>query len=293
VNKLNGNEDENVEVSNKTMGGILLGILAFIILIVLLLAIRTVKPGTVKVVTRWGRVTGRTLGPGIHLVIPLADRTLAYDTKKVIYETTTKEKQKGSDADYKDYPVDTNTQDGQQVDIFYTVRFSIHSGKAGWVAQEIGSQEALVEKIVKTESRIWARNVPRRFTAEDLYTGTGSQEVQNEIYNELYGTFADNGITLDGVGIREIKFTDDYIHAIERKQIQAVKIETEENIAEQAKFQKEARITTAEGLAKEQELQRATLSDQVLEKLFLDKWDGVLPRVITGDSGLLLSIPGL
>ena len=74
-------------------------------LIVSLLTIRTVRPGTVKVVTRWGRVTGRTLEPGIHLVAPIADATLTYDTKKVIYETTTGEKQKGSDADYKDYPV--------------------------------------------------------------------------------------------------------------------------------------------------------------------------------------------
>lgn len=275
----------------KYSGLITLGAIGFIALLILLLAVETVSPGQVKVVTRWGKVTGRTLEPGAHLVIPLAERTLKYDTKKVIYETTTEEKQKGSDADYKDYPVDTNTEDGQQVDIFYTVRFSIDPTKAGWIAQHIGSQDNLVEKIVKTESRIWARNVPRRFNAEDLYTGTGSQEVQNEIFNSLYKTFTDNGLVLDGVGIREIKFTNEYISAIEQKQIQAVKVETEKNIAEQAKYQKEARITQAEGQAKEQELQRQTISSELLEKMWIEKWDGHLPTYMLGDSGTLIQLP--
>jgi len=255
------------------------------------LAVRTVRPGTVKVVTRFGRVTGRTLEPGIHVVVPLADATLTYDTKKVIYETTTTDRQKGSDADYKDWPVDTNTEDGQQVDIFYTVRFNVDPTKAGWVAQNIGSQDALVEKIVKTESRIWARNVPRRFTAESLYTGSGSQEVQNEIFNALSPTFSSNGLILDGVGIREIKFTNEYIRAIEQKQIQAVKVETEKNIAEQAKYQKEARITQAEGQAREQELQRTTLTDTLLQKMWIEKWKGEVPDVVAGDESLIFQLP--
>lgn len=280
--------DEEQKLTNRL---IKLAVFVGVAVLTFFLAVRTVRPGTVKVVTRFGRVTGRTLEPGIHVVIPLADRTLTYDTKKVIYETTTTEKQKGSDADYKDWPVDTNTQDGQQVDIFYTVRFNVDPTKAGWVAQNIGSQDALVEKIVKTESRIWARNVPRRFNAESLYTGSGSQEVQNEIFNALSPTFSSNGLILDGVGIREIKFTDEYIHAIEQKQIQAVKVETEKNIAEQAKFQKEARITTAEGQAKEQDLQRTTLTNALLQKMWIEKWNGMVPQVVAGSESLIFQLP--
>jgi regulator of protease activity HflC (stomatin/prohibitin superfamily) len=255
-----------------------------------------IKPGEVGVVTRLGKVTGRVLDPGAHIIIPLVERVSGYNTKKIIYETTTTEKQQLSLADYKDSPVDTNTEDGQQVDIFYTVRFSIDPTKAAWVAQNIGSENALVEKIVKTESRIWARNVPRRFSAETLYTGGGSVEVQNEIFNALKDTFSDNGIILDSVGIREIKFAQQYISAIETKQIEAVKVETEKNIAEQAKFQKEARITQAEGQAQEQRLQRETLNAQVLEKIkldnqkaFIDKWNGVMPQIV-GSEDMLFDV---
>jgi len=205
-------------------------------------------------------------------------------------------KQASSEADYKDFPVDTNTEDGQQVNIFYTVRFNVDPTKAAWVAQNIGSEGALVEKIVKTESRIWARNVPRRFSAENLYTGGGSIQVQNDIFEALNQTFSDNGLILDSVGIREIQFTDQYVGAIETKQIEAVKVETEQNKAEQAKFQKEARITQAEGQAEEQRLQSQTLDPQVLEKIkldnqkaFIDKWNGTLPRV-TGSENFLFDL---
>jgi len=221
------------------------------------------------------------------------------NTKKIIYETAILDKQQLSDADYKDFPVDTNTEDGQQVDIFYTVRFNIDPTKSAWVAQNIGSEIALVEKVVKTESRIWARNVPRRFTAETLYTGDGSIQVQNQIYDALKDTFEENGLVLDSVGIREIKFTEQYIGAIEAKQIEAVKVETEKNKAEQAIFQKEARITQAEGQAQEQRLQRETLDAQVLQKIkldnqkaFIDKWNGVMPRIV-GAEGTLFDVSSL
>ena len=86
---------------------------------------------------------------------------------------------------------------------------------------------------------------------------------------------------------------------IEAKQIEAVKVETEKNKAEQAKFQKEGRITQAEGQAQEQRLQRETLNAQVLEKIkldnqraFIDKWNGVMPRIV-GTEGTLFDASSL
>ena len=263
-------------------------------MLLLVSSFRIVKAGEIGVVTRLGRVTGRVLNPGANFIIPVFEATSNYNTKKIIYEIAERDKQLSSEADYKDFPVDTNTEDGQQVDIFYTVRFSIDSSKASWVAQNIGPEIALVEKVVKTESRIWARNIPRRFTAETLYTGDGSVQVQNEIFNALKPTFEENGLILDSVGIREIKFTEQYIGAIETKQIEAVKVETEKNKAEQAIHQKEARITQAEGQAQAQSLQRGTLNVQVLEKIkldnqkmFIEKWNGVMPKIVGSEGNLL------
>jgi len=255
---------------------------------------RTVPAGEVAVVTRFGQVTGRLLSPGANFVIPLVERTLFYNTKKITYETSPAEKKSLSSADYRDIPVDTNTKDGQPVDISYTVRFSVDPTKATWVAQNIGTEESLVEKIVKTESRVWVRNVPRGDSAEDLYTGEGSLKVQMAIFEKLKPVFEANGLILDMVGIREIAFDKSYVEAIKAKQVELVKVEVEKNKAAQEQFKKEQRITAAEGQAREQELQRTTISDALLRKLWIEKWDGKLPAYVGGsDTSSLLQIPKL
>lgn len=249
-----------------------------------------VPAGSVRVVTTFGKVSGRILTPGLNFIIPFANNVMSYNTKKVIYETTSGDKQLLSKADYKDFPVDTNTKDGQQVNIYYTVRFSVDSSKVTSVAQNIGDENDLVEKIVKTDSRIWVRNIPREYDAEQLYTGN-VQEVQIKIEEKLKPIFVDNGIILDEVGIREIKFTDEFVKAIETKQIEAVKIQAEKNKAEQAKFQKEARITQAEGQAKEQELLRQSITPELIQKLWVEKWNGQLPSVM-GQGTTLMDVSG-
>ena len=268
-----------------------LGTVIFVVVLVLS-GFRTVKAGEVAVVTRFGQVTGRVLSPGASIIMPFVEQTFVYNTKKINYETAPDEKKMLSTADYRDIPVDTNTKDGQPVDISYTIRFSVDPTKATWVAQNIGPEGALVEKIVKTESRVWVRNVPRGHSAEELYTGEGSLKVQEAIYEKLKPVFEANGLILDMVGVREIAFDKSYVEAIKAKQVELVKIEVEKNKAAQEQFRKEQRITAAEGQAREQELQRTTISDALLRKLWIEKWDGKLPTYVGGDStSSLLQIP--
>ena len=275
---------------NKMKASVVIAVTAIIVLIIIIsLSVRVVSAGSVQVVTNFGRVT-RVLYPGANFIIPFVEQTKSYNTKKVIYEASSNEKQRSSNADYKDYPVDTNTKDGQQVNIYYTVRFSIDPEKVTWVAQNIGNEYEVVEKIVKTDSRIWARNIPREFDAEQLYTGN-VQEVQIRIEEKLRPTFQANGIILDEVGIREIHFTEEFVGAIEAKQIEAVKIQAESNKAEQAKFQKEARITQAEGQAREQELLRQSITPQLIQKMWIEKSDGKLPSVM-GQGTTLMDVTG-
>lgn len=270
---------------------VIASIIIVFLFIILSSSVRIVHAGNVHVLTMFERVTGKVLDPGLNFIVPFINNTIPYNTQKVIYETLVMDKQVHSNANYKDYPVDTNTKDGQQVVIYYTVRFKADPQKVTWIANNLGNEDSMVEKIVKTDSRIWVRNIPREFTAEQLYTGN-VQEVQKKIEEKLAPIFSDNGIMLDEVGIREIVFNAEYVKAIEAKQIEAVKIEAEKNKAEQAKYQKEARITQAEGQAKEQELQRLTITPQLNQKLWIEKWDGKLP-VVMGQGSNLMDISSL
>lgn len=262
----------------------------FILISILLVSsFKIVSAGTVKVVIRFGRVTGRMLNPGAHFIFPLAESTITYNTKKVTYEAS--DQPRGSQATYTDLSVDTTTKDGQQIEINYTVRFSIEPKKAGWIANNIGTEIDVVEKIVKTDTRIHVRNIAKGFNAADLYTGNIT-EMQKTVEDFLRPIFEENGLLLDEFGVRGITFTDDYISAIEAKQIEKERVITEENIARQEDFRKEARIIKAEGEAEEQRLQRETLNDALLMKMWIEKWSGDVPDVMAGDQGnLLFQIP--
>ena len=265
------NEENKREYTDNEMIAFGLKLMLPAILIILFLtSFRAVKAGTVRVITRFGGTTGRVLSPGANFIIPLFEKTKVLSTKFMLYETMSKDNIKKSESDYKQTPVDTNTKDGQRVDIFYTIRFAIDPDKAVWVVNNFGSEANLVDKLVRAESRSMARIIPSKFSANQLYVGKGKEEVASLIFDAIEKKLADNGIILDSVLIREIQFEKDYIQAIEDKQIAAVRVETEANIASQSAFRKQARITEAEGKAEEQRLQKETLSAQVLEKTQLD-----------------------
>lgn len=270
-----------------------IGISAFFLFFVFLSGYRGVDAGEVAVVTRFGAVTGKVLQPGANFVAPFVEGTRYINTKFLIYETMKTEDEKKSRSDYKDGAVDTNTKDGQPVNLFYTIRFSIDPTKVVWVVEKFGGEEALVDKIIRATSRSVARVVPSNFTAEELYLGSGKEEVGKLIFGGMQDKFAENGVMLDSVLIREISFTKAYTDAIEAKQIAAVQIETEKNISEQAKYKKLAKITAAEASAKEQELQRQTISQELLQLKITEKWDGHYPQylIIGGAGQFILPLP--
>lgn len=280
---------------------------ALLLIVLSLMGFRTVEAGEVAVVTKFGAVTGRLLEPGANFITPFVNGTRYINTKLLLYETMKKEDQDHSQSDYKDDPVDTTTKDGQAVDVYYTLRFSIDPTKAQWVIEKFGSEKALVDKIVRAESRSVARTLPANFSAEELYVGTGRDELAKQVYDAMKDKFSENGVILDSFLVRELGFDEQYTQAISAKQIEAVKIETEKNRAEQAKFQKERSITEAEAQAQAQSLQRATLDPQVLEKLALEvkatiaealkisaeKGQKIVPDTILGEGlNALLNIGG-
>jgi regulator of protease activity HflC (stomatin/prohibitin superfamily) len=258
-------------------------VLLIFIFIIAINAFFTVQYGTIGVITRFGALTDQVVQPGAHFKIPLVEDVLTYNTQKITYETS--DTPGDSEANYTDFSVDTTTFDGQQVSVRYTVRFAIDPAQVVWIASNIGQEKDVVEKIVKSESRIHVRNIVREYEAEQLYTGD-IQNTQLEIKETLEEIFKNNGIILDSFGIRQIQFQPEYLAAIEQKQIEKEKVTAEQFKAEQEKFIAEQVITRAQGEAEAQRLQQLTLSDLLVQKMWIERWDGQVPTY-TGDGGNL------
>ncbi len=277
----------NQKTMNKVGKMILIAVILIFGLMVVTSAFTVIDNGTVGVVTRFGQVQDKVMKPGLNFKIPFADHVLIYNTQKIIYETS--QTPRDSAADYTDYPIETTTEDGQQIQVTYSVRFSVDPDKVTWLANNLGTEAQIVEKVVKTDTRVNTRNIPRQYRAIDLYTGN-IQDVSAQIAETLRPLFEANGIILDEFGIRNVIFSNEYIDAIESKQIEAEKIVTEQNIAEQEKYKKQAAITKAEGEAESQKLQQETLTDALLQKMWIEKWNGQLPTY-QGDGTPLINLP--
>ncbi len=224
---------------------LIVSVLAFAVLILASSSYVQVSYGSVGLVTRFGAVTGRIMRPGLNWKIPLIESVIPYRTQEIIYQTADPGE---SQADYVDFPTDTTTADGQQIILKYSIRFRIDPAKVSWIANNIGDERDVVEKIVKFHSRILARNIPKEYAALDLYTGN-IQEVQDEFEQQLRPLFTKKGIILDSFGLRKIEFTEDYRQAVEQKQIAAENVITEQHRAEQAIYQAKGKVELAKGEA--------------------------------------------
>ncbi|GAP63922.1 hypothetical protein ARMA_2345 [Ardenticatena maritima] len=211
-----------------------------------------IEAGTVGVVKRFGDIVG-VFNPGLHFKTPFIDEVVIYRTQEIIYETS--ENPQTSNADYRDFEVDTATSDGQQIRARYTVRFRIRPERAPDILRNLGTEQEVVERVVKAASRVVVRNTLKKYPASDLYSGN-VELAQEEIAEKLRNEFERAGLELTFFGLRSIQFTDEYKAAVERKQIEAENIITKKNLAEQAKFDKERLIIEAEAEAERQRLER-------------------------------------
>ncbi len=282
-----------MKTPSKIVPKIIIGVVIFVIaLVVLFNAIVVVQAGNVQVLTQFGRTIGVTFEPGLHFKVPFVQSTVNYSTRQVTYETS--DQPDVSRANYTDFSVDTTSSDGQQVQLKYTIRFSIDANQAEWVLNNIGTMDELVEKIVKAEARSLARNIPKRYTAFQLYSEQVF-DVQEELETTLRPRFEANGIILDEFLLRKIDFTEEYFAVLEEKQIAEERIVVERNVLEQERIRKEQTIIKAEAEAEQITIRGQSLRvyPEIIQLEFIQKlspnisWgilpDGIVPLIDLGD----------
>jgi regulator of protease activity HflC (stomatin/prohibitin superfamily) len=214
-----------------------------------------VEAGTVAVVKQFGDVI-TVFEPGLNFKIPFVQETVVYRTQEIIYETRAEIQTGESRAGlYLDTEVDTATSDGQQISARFTVRFRIDGRRATNILVNLGTEQEVVEKVVKANARVRVRNILKRFAAADLYSGN-IEAAEEAIAEQLREDYEKESIQLVFFGLRSIEFTDEYKTAVEEKQIEAERINTKENQAKQAEFDKQRIITEAEAEAERQRLER-------------------------------------
>lgn len=237
----------------KTPAIIVLAVTALVFLLIVFgLAYTPVEYGTIGLVKRFGGLTGSVFEPGLHWRIPFVDRIVSIPTVVQSYETSDNPELSG--ADYRDYPVNAQTVDGQQITIKYTVLFRIPPADAVTIVQNVGLPREVVENVVKAHSRNMTRLRAQGYTAEDLYSGEGIFAYEETVGEALKEEFVKYGVALDDFLVRKVEFDEEYINAIEQQQIAQEAIQTAQYQSEAAEYEKERQIRLAEAEAERTKL---------------------------------------
>src|SRR4030081_1365896 len=226
-----------------------LGVAAFLLVILLFNSVTRVGTGRVGVLTLFGRVTGETLGEGIHLINPLKT-----NNEMSIQTQTIKES------------ANVPSSEGLMMSLDTSLIYHLNPDRSAEVFQKIGADYENV--VVEPTLRAAIREATASHTANALYTGE-REMVAKQIFDELYNLLGQRGFVVESVLLRDIQLPATLKASIESKQ-QA----EQESLAMSFRLQKEKqeaerkRIEAA-GVRDFQQIVAQGISTQLLE------WKGI------------------
>lgn len=234
-------------------------------------SMRTVDTGRIGVVTQYGRVTGREISEGFAWVWPLGiNNVTEYDIK------TQKDEVDSAAA----------TKDLQDVNGKLVLNYVLQRGDISKIHQTIGADYK--DKLILPALNEVFKSASAKYTASELITKRA--EVKQDVYEQLKARLEKYGITVQDVSITSFTFSAEFNKAIEAVQIANQNIARAKQELETARVEAEKKIAEAQGAAEAQRLQQETLTPLILQKQWVEKWDGKLPTYVTDDSGVMLNL---
>ena len=224
--------------------------LGLVLLLILLFASAVSVPtGHVGVLTLFGRVTGETLGEGMHVINPLKSvQRLSIQTQSV--------KESAS----------VPSNEGLILALDTSLLFHLDRSKAAEVYQKVGANYA--EKIVEPTLRAAIRTATSAHTANALYTNA-RELVQQQIREELIAQLAPRGVIIENVLLRDVQLPAMLKSSIEAKQQAEQDALRMSFILQKEKQEAERKRIEAQGIADFQKIVAQGISPQLLE------WKGI------------------
>ena len=279
--------------TSNAVGSVIAGILAFALFIAFILvpfSFHTVSSGEVAVVKHLGKIEGVKTA-GTHYDLWATNKYVYYDTKVQDFEIFT--------AAY--------SSDAQPMEIAMTIQYQILADKVVDIATQYGKLEILQNRIESVAiERVKA--VLSAHKAMDIIAKRAqiSPDVENAIKDLIGDEYYVNVTT---VVLDNIDFSDAFEQAVEDKMIaeQAklkadydnetkvakakadaeAKLKAAQAQIDIAKAEAEAKMIAAEAEAKANEIINESITDKILEKSTIEKWDGKLP-IVAGNGNYML-----
>ena len=262
---------ENKALSKIT---IILALIFALSVIIIPPSFHTVETGEVAVVKHLGQAKEvKTAGTYFNLWITNKYQTYDAKVQNVSIETA------------------AYSSDAQTMNIQMNLQYQILSDKVLEIANQYGSLDALNVRIQaiaieKTKATLSSHKAMDIIANRAAMSPAVEEEVRKAVGEEYY-------VNIVSVVLTNIDFSDAFETAVEEKMIaeqQQLKSEYENQTkVAKAEAEAKAKIDEAEAEAKANELLEKTLTDKILQEMYINKWNGELPQVVAGaDANLMI-----
>ncbi|MFB6465612.1 prohibitin family protein [Cytobacillus sp. Hz8] len=269
-------EQNNKKGGNrKIIGGVIIAIVLALAIGITAMFIQKIPNGFVGVVySPNGGVQDKTLGQGWHLV-GLFDKVTVYPVRM-------------QTVNYRDIQVATS--DGKNVTIDFAYNYSIQPDKVVEVFNKFGPVEVQEIEDSYLKTRLWdaSRKGIAKYSVIDTY-GEKSAEAAVKVQQLFADDIKNLGFTVDNLTLGVPKPDKSTQAAIDKRVEAAQELERKQIELKIAKAEAEKLRIEAEGQAKYNDIIKKSISNEVIQNKWIEKWDGKMPKA-TG-SNQLIQIP--
>ena len=207
----------------------------------------------VRISQIWGARPG-TLYPGVHIVAPLIDSVVLYDTREQVYTTSAIEPPKpGGDV------LTVQAREGLNIGLAVSVRYRLDPQRLSYIHANL-PQPVGDEVVAPTVATIYRQLAPNYVTREIF--ATKREELRTSAATAITARLASDGIIVREVLLRDLKLPEEYAKGLEGL---LLKEQENERLATDTEIkQKEVRIAELEAEAqKARQVKQAEAQAQV------------------------------
>ena len=280
--------------------GVAIAIIVFVLAALAAQSFTRVPVGSTGIMVTFGRVQdGSTLSEGLHFHLPFVQEIISLDNRVQKLELNT----------------EAFSKDIQTISAKLAVNYRLRPEKSFSVYKTHGTM--FEQNIIIPATHEVLKSVSAQYTAEELISKRA--ESSDKMRDELDAKLTDMGITVTDFNIIDFDFSEDFINAVEAKQVaeqlkkkaaienetaiaqaereKQVAIKQAEASAEQVRIEAEAQANAVK-LAAEAEAFRldsigGNLTDLTILNTIAENWDGKLPAVLGSELSGLLDFRGL
>lgn len=190
------------------------------------------------------------------------------------------------------------TSDGKTVNVDLEFSYHFDADKLPETFTRFKGQDGktIEETFIRGKIKAWVSEVSSTFSVLDIY-GEKRADLNAAALKHVKERFEEYGIVIDSVNFSRIELDEQTAQAIQSKinkqqELEAEKLESQKQAEINSRKEAEAatsakiKVMEAEAAAEANRKLQENLNDEILMKMYIEKWDGKLPQVSGSESAV-------